>query len=184
MAPFRWIQNTFPNPHIWNFKINYHVVNDAGTGVSSWKLSARPCGSKLKALWIILRITEDGFSSNVLLKENWTLRRDIYASLIPHGWLSFQCMYMIFKNKFYHFLGSQFSDTHFEYFVELSTVCVFHVWFLKSFCFKYMFTGIHNFIVCVVKVSVGERRKLWNPAVKPYNAMSPGAHGHLHSIRA
>lgn len=113
-------------------------MNDAGTGASSRELSARPCGYKLKALRVILRLTADGFRfKSVLLKDNCALRREICASIIPHDWLSFQCISMIVKNKLYHFLGvSLFSDTHFEYFVELSTVCDFHVWFLKSFFFK------------------------------------------------
>lgn len=114
-----WIQNTLPPPHIWNFEINYCIGMMQGRRCR--ELSARPCGSKRKALWNgtephwgWLQVQVCSFHK-AFLKPH--LRRDTYAGLIPHCWLASPAFTWVLKMNLSTFLGvSLFSDTHFEYF--------------------------------------------------------------------
>lgn len=114
-----WIQNTLPPPHIWNFEINYCIGMMQGRRCR--ELSARPCGSKRKALWNgtephwgWLQVQVCSFHK-AFLKPH--LRRDTYAGLIPHCWLASPAFTWVLKMNLSTFLGvSLFLDTHFEYF--------------------------------------------------------------------
>lgn len=110
-----WIQNTLPPPHIWNFEIIYCIGIMQGRRCR--ELSARPCGSKRKALWNgtephwgWLQVQVCSFHKAFLKKWIWVL-----------SWESV-CFWILILNILP--------------FVEKSIVCIFHVWFLKSFFCK------------------------------------------------